>query len=133
MTSCFACHCVFVHRCSPELVQGEMYDAKSDVWAAGCLLYELMTLRHPFNAANQAALLMSIMRGKFEPVQKFGGVRTRTVCLCVCVRARVRACERACCFFFVSYSFILFFPYCEHLHVTRLFASRLPKRRPTLM
>eukprot|EP00750_Incisomonas_marina_P033055 INCI9540.2.p1 GENE.INCI9540.2~~INCI9540.2.p1 ORF type:complete len:741 (+),score=124.72 INCI9540.2:144-2366(+) len=32
-----------------------------------------MTLRHPFNAANQAALLMSIMRGKFEPVQKFGG------------------------------------------------------------
>lgn len=59
---------------SPELVQGEPYNVKSDVWAAGCLLYELMTLKHPFNGSNQAVLLLTIMKGKYEPVESFGGV-----------------------------------------------------------
>ncbi len=65
---------------SPELVEGKPYDAKSDVWATGCLLYELMTRTHPFNGANQAALLMGIMRGKYEPVEKFPGVRVHANC-----------------------------------------------------
>ena len=60
---------------SPELVEGQPYNVKSDVWAAGCLLYELMTLKHPFTGNNQAALLVAIMRAKFEPVESFGGVR----------------------------------------------------------
>ena len=33
---------------SPELCENRPYDAKSDVWALGCVLYELTTLRRAF-------------------------------------------------------------------------------------
>lgn len=33
---------------SPELVKNEPYNAKSDVWSIGCLLYELCTFQRPF-------------------------------------------------------------------------------------
>ena len=39
-----------------EIWKGEPYDHKSDVWALGCLVFELMTLRPPFTAANQYTL-----------------------------------------------------------------------------
>ena len=39
---------------SPEQVQEAPYDAKSDIWAFGCLLHELLAGAPPFSAANQA-------------------------------------------------------------------------------
>jgi len=33
---------------SPELCQRACYDAKTDIWALGCIMFELMTLSHPF-------------------------------------------------------------------------------------
>lgn len=35
---------------SPELVRNKKYNTKSDVWALGCLIYELSALKAPFNA-----------------------------------------------------------------------------------
>jgi len=53
---------------SPELCEDKPYNEKSDMWAAGVVLYELCTRRHPFDAENQGALILKILRGKFPPV-----------------------------------------------------------------
>eukprot|EP00756_Hemistasia_phaeocysticola_P009039 Hpha_TRINITY_DN14813_c4_g3::TRINITY_DN14813_c4_g3_i2::g.170348::m.170348/K08857/NEK1_4_5; NIMA (never in mitosis gene a)-related kinase 1/4/5 len=53
---------------SPELCQNRPYNNKSDVWALGCVLYEMCTLRHPFDAANIKGLMQKIVRGQFVPV-----------------------------------------------------------------
>ena len=52
---------------SPELIEGTAYSFKSDVWALGCVLYELCTLKHAFDAANMCQLVLKILRGKFAP------------------------------------------------------------------
>ena len=41
---------------SPEQTNGLKYDERSDIWAVGCVLYELAALRPPFQARNQVAL-----------------------------------------------------------------------------
>ena len=37
---------------SPELCEEKPYNHKSDIWSLGCVLYELCTFRHPFEANN---------------------------------------------------------------------------------
>ena len=51
---------------SPELCQESPYNDKSDMWAVGCLLYEMAALRPPFTAANQVAL--ACMPVRWSPV-----------------------------------------------------------------
>jgi len=53
---------------SPELCEGKPYNQKSDIWALGCVLYELATLKRAFEAANLPALILKIMRGTFSPI-----------------------------------------------------------------
>ena len=53
---------------SPEICQGKPYNSKTDIWSLGCILYELCTLKHAFEAANMNALLMNIIRGKYTPI-----------------------------------------------------------------
>jgi NIMA (never in mitosis gene a)-related kinase len=53
---------------SPELCEEKPYNNKSDIWSLGCCLYELCTLRHPFEAQNQGALILKILKGKFNPI-----------------------------------------------------------------
>ena len=59
---------------SPELCEGKRYNDKSDVWSLGCVLYELCTLRHPFDASNQGALVIKIIRGKYPPLPVSAGL-----------------------------------------------------------
>jgi NIMA (never in mitosis gene a)-related kinase len=33
---------------SPEIWKKESYDSKSDIWALGCVLYEMISLFTPF-------------------------------------------------------------------------------------
>ena len=35
---------------SPEICQGRNYSFKTDIWSLGCILYELCTLKHAFEA-----------------------------------------------------------------------------------
>ncbi|KAE8223454.1 hypothetical protein CF319_g3527 [Tilletia indica] len=49
---------------SPELATGGPYDAKSDIWALGCIVYELCARKPPFDAANQAELTIKIKAGE---------------------------------------------------------------------
>jgi serine/threonine protein kinase len=53
---------------SPEICEEKPYNEKSDVWALGCILYEMATFKHPFNASNQGALIIKILKGKYDPI-----------------------------------------------------------------
>jgi serine/threonine protein kinase/Tol biopolymer transport system component len=46
---------------SPEQARGERVDARSDVWAFGCVLYEMLTARSPFGRASTAETLAAIL------------------------------------------------------------------------
>mmetsp|Transcript_49486 Transcript_49486/g.107757 ORF Transcript_49486/g.107757 Transcript_49486/m.107757 type:complete len:355 (+) Transcript_49486:143-1207(+) len=48
---------------SPEICQERPYSWSSDVWALGCILFEVAALRVPFDAPNIRALVTKITRG----------------------------------------------------------------------
>ena len=54
---------------SPEMCEGQRYDAKSDVWALGCILYEMACLQKTFEGSNLPALVNKIMKGQFAPIR----------------------------------------------------------------
>jgi len=35
---------------APELCEGQPYDKRTDIWALGCVLYEMMVLKRAFGA-----------------------------------------------------------------------------------
>ncbi|XP_064880239.1 serine/threonine-protein kinase Nek3 isoform X2 [Oncorhynchus nerka] len=53
---------------SPEIWDSKPYNNKSDVWSLGCVLYELCTLRHPFQAPSWKSLIMKVCRGSYPPL-----------------------------------------------------------------
>nr|XP_039259742.1 serine/threonine-protein kinase Nek2-like isoform X2 [Styela clava] len=55
---------------SPELCQDIPYNSKSDVWALGCLLFEMAALKPAFDAANLVSLFYKIVKGDFTSLPK---------------------------------------------------------------
>ncbi|KAG5852218.1 NIMA-related kinase 12 [Anguilla anguilla] len=53
---------------SPELCQDVPYSSKSDIWALGCLLFEICTLKPPFNAKNLISLFYKIVKGEYGKI-----------------------------------------------------------------
>ncbi|XP_064638365.1 probable serine/threonine-protein kinase nek3 [Lineus longissimus] len=53
---------------SPEICQRKPYNHKSDIWASGCVLYELTCLVHPFDGMNFSDLVLKIMQGQYKSV-----------------------------------------------------------------
>ncbi|XP_064645738.1 uncharacterized protein LOC135499037 [Lineus longissimus] len=54
---------------SPEMCEGKEYNDKSDIWALGCILYEMACLQKTFEGSNLPALVNKIMKGQFAPVK----------------------------------------------------------------
>ncbi|XP_068530529.1 serine/threonine-protein kinase Nek10 [Anas acuta] len=52
----------------PEVVKSEPYGEKADVWAAGCILYQMATLNPPFYSTNMLSLATKIVGAVYEPV-----------------------------------------------------------------
>ena len=53
---------------SPEVINGEPYNYKTDIWSLGVVLYEMCCLKLPFEGNNIAALSIKIMKGKYDPI-----------------------------------------------------------------
>lgn len=50
---------------SPEICEGRPYNQKSDLWALGCVLYELCELKKAFDGENLPSIVMKITKGKY--------------------------------------------------------------------
>ncbi len=55
---------------SPEQVRGEPLDARSDVWALGTILYELIALQPAFRGATVPMILAAVVAGDAPPLNK---------------------------------------------------------------
>jgi len=51
---------------SPEKIYFKSYDEKSDIWALGCILYEMATLQPPFSASRYTQLARKIQKGEYK-------------------------------------------------------------------
>jgi len=53
---------------APEQLEGREADARSDVWALGCVLYEMVTGKSAFGGGTPASLISSVMRDEPRPI-----------------------------------------------------------------
>src|SRR4029079_15406468 len=64
---------------SPEQARGQPVDARSDIFAVGVILYEMLSGRRPFTADSEADLITAILRDAPPPLALEGGQRAASV------------------------------------------------------
>ncbi|KAI1910106.1 G2-specific serine/threonine protein kinase [Ophidiomyces ophidiicola] len=64
---------------SPEISAGEKYTLHSDIWAVGCIMYELCTHEPPFNARTHLQLVQKIREGRYPPLPDLYSPELRSV------------------------------------------------------
>ncbi len=55
---------------APEQLEGKEADARTDIFAFGCVLYEMATGKKAFSGATQASLISSILRDDPQPISR---------------------------------------------------------------
>jgi len=55
---------------APEQLEGKEADARTDLWALGCVLYEMATGKRAFEGKSQASLIVAIMKDEPRPVSE---------------------------------------------------------------
>lgn len=58
---------------SPEQVQGQEVDHRTDIWSLGVMLYEMLAGRQPFQGDVEAALFYSVLNQDPEPLKSVRG------------------------------------------------------------
>ena len=53
---------------SPEVWRDEPYDSKSDIWSFGCIIYEMASLKPPFNGRDMEDLFKNVQKAKVQPL-----------------------------------------------------------------
>jgi len=53
---------------SPEVCENKPYGFASDMWAMGCVLYEMCMLKHAFDANNLLGLVWKIVQETYPPI-----------------------------------------------------------------
>ena len=53
---------------APEICQSVPYGSRIDVWSLGTVLYELLSLKHPFQSSNMAATVLKIISSEPAPL-----------------------------------------------------------------
>lgn len=65
---------------SPEICMEKPYSFASDIWALGCILYELAALRVPFDASSLQSLVHKITRGPTPQLPSAYSSELRQLC-----------------------------------------------------
>ncbi len=53
---------------APEQIEGRAADRRTDLWALGCMLYEMLTARRAFEARSAASLIAAVLEHEPPPV-----------------------------------------------------------------
>lgn len=73
----------------PEMVEGHPYGEKADIWALGCILYQMCVLDPPFFNTNMLTLVKNIVEGVYKPIPDglYSQRLVDTVKSCICPSA----------------------------------------------